>query len=215
MDSHLSIEDVLTTTRAVRKRLDFSKPVERKVIEECLAAAQQAPNGGNLQTWGFVVITDGAKRAALADLYRQGFDSFASSPIAAAMGYGQPNVTPAQRRVLASIDYLVENLHQAPTFVIPCIAPRAQGLPTALQYAVYGSIMPAAWSFMLAARARGLGTCWTMFHLYHEEEAAKLLGIPYGDVMQVALIPVAHVRGTEFRPGSRRPIETMIHWETW
>src|SRR5262245_6036617 len=215
MDSHLGIEDVLTTTRAVRKRLDFSKPVERKVIEECLAAAQQAPNGGNLQTWGFVVITDGAKRIALAALYHQGYDTFVSSPIAAAMGYGQPHASPAQRRVLASIDYLVENLHQAPVFVISCIAPRAEGLPTALQHAVCGSIMPAAWSFMLAARARGLGTCWTIFHLYHEEEAAKLLGIPYRDVMQVSLIPVAHVHGTKFRPRSRRPVQTMIHWETW
>ena len=215
MDSHLGIEAVLTTTRAVRKRLDFSRPVERQVIEECLAAAQQAPNGGNLQTWGFVVITDGAKRAALADLYRQGFDRFMSSHIAAAMGYGQPNVSPAQRRVLASIDYLVANLHQVPVLVIPCIAPRADGLSNALQYAIYGSIMPAAWSFMLAARARGLGTCWTVFHLYHEEEAAKLLGIPYGEVMQVALIPVAHVQGTEFRPGSRQPVQTMIHWERW
>jgi nitroreductase len=215
MDSHLGIEDVLTTTRAVRKRLDFTKPVERQVIEECLAAAQQAPNGGNLQTWGFVVITDRAKRANLAELYRRGYDTFVSSPIAAAMGYGQPHASPAQRRVMASIDYLVEHLHQAPVFVIPCIAPRAEGLPTALQHAIYGSIMPAAWSFMLAARTRGLGTCWTIFHLYHEEEAANLLGIPYGDVMQVALIPVAHVQGRKFRPGSRQPVQTMIHWETW
>jgi nitroreductase len=215
MNSYLGIEDVLTTTRAVRKRLDFSKPVERQVIEECLAAAQQAPNGGNLQTWGFVVITDRAKRAALAALYHQGYDTFVSGPIAAAMGYDQPHASPAQRRVMASIDYLVENLAQAPVFVIPCIAPRAEGLPIALQHAIYGSIMPAAWSFMLAARARGLGTCWTIFHLYYEEEAAKLLGVPYGDVMQVALIPVAHVRGTKFRPGSRQPVRTMIHWETW
>jgi nitroreductase len=215
MDSHLGVEDVLTTTRAMRKRLDFTKPIERKVIEECLAAAQQAPNGGNLQTWGFVVTTDRAKRAALAALYRQGYNTFVSSPIAAAMGYGQPHASPSQRRVMASIDYLVENLHQAPVFVIPCIGPRAEGLPTALQHAIYGSIMPAAWSFMLAARARGLGTCWTIFHLYHEEEAANLLGIPYGDVMQVALIPVAHVHGTAFRPGSRQPVQTMMHWETW
>jgi nitroreductase len=152
MHSQLSVDDVRTTTRAVRKRLDFTRPVERHVIEECLAAAQQAPNEGNLHTWGFGVITDGTTRA--------------------------------------------------------------EGLPTALQYAIYGSIMPAAWSFRLAARARGLGTCWTMFHLYHEEEAAKLLGIPYGVVMQVALIPVAHVRGPAFRPGSRQPVQTMIHWET-
>jgi nitroreductase len=215
MASQSTIDQVLTTTRAVRKRLDFSKPVEREVIEECLAAAQQAPNGGNLQSWGFVVITDRAKRAALANLYRRGYDTFVSSPIAAAMGYGQPNPTSAQRRVIAPIDYLVENLAQAPVHVIPCIAPRAEGLPAALQHAIYGSIMPAAWSFMLAARARGLGTCWTIFHLYHEEEAANLLGVPYGDVMQVTLIPVARTLGREFRPGSRRPVQAMTHWETW
>jgi nitroreductase len=132
MESRLGIEDVLTTTRAVRKRLDFSKPVEPKVIEECLTDAQQAPNGGNLQTWGFVVITNGAKRAALANVYRKGFDTFVSSPIAEAIGYGQPPVSPAQRRVMASIDYLVENLDQAPVFVIPCIAPRAAWAPVGL-----------------------------------------------------------------------------------
>jgi nitroreductase len=215
MATQLTIDEVLTTTRAVRKRLDFTKPIEREVIEECLAAAQQAPNGGNLQTWGFVVITDRAKRAALANLYRRGYDTFVSSPIAAAMGYGKPDATSAQRRVMASIDYLVENLAKAPVFVIPCIAPRAEGLPTALQHAIYGSITPATWSFMLAARARGLGTCWTIFHLYHEEEAAKLLGIPYGEVMQVALIPVAYSQGGEFRTGSRQPVQNMMHWETW
>jgi nitroreductase len=215
MLSQLTVDEVLTTTRAVRKRLDFTRSVERHVIEECLAAAHQAPNGGNLQTWGFVVITDRDKRTALAALYRNGYDAFVSSPIAAAMGYSNPAASAAQRRILASIDYLVEHLEQAPFFVIPCMAPRAEGLPTALQHAIYGSIMPAVWSFMLAARARALGTCWTIFHLYHEEEAAKLLGIPYRDVMQVALIPVAHAQGTAFRPGPRQPVQTTIHWETW
>ena len=211
----LTVDEVLTTTRSVRKRLDFTRPVERQVLEECLAAAQQAPSGGNLQTWGFVVITDRDRRVALADLYRQGYHTFLSTPIAEAMGYGNPNVEPAQRRVTASIDYLVANLEKAPVFVIPCIAPRAQGLPTALQHAMYGSIMPAAWSFMLAARTRGLGTCWTIFHLYYEEEAANLLGIPYAEVMQVALLPVAYTQGSAFRPGPRKPLETLIHWETW
>jgi nitroreductase len=131
------------------------------------------------------------------------------------MGYGNPKVEPAQRRVTASIDYLVANLEKAPVFVIPCIAPRAQGLPTALQHAIYGSVMPAAWSFMLAARARGLGTCWTIFHLYYEEEAAQLLGIPYAEVMQVALLPVAYTQGSTFRRGPRKPLQTLIHWETW
>ena len=211
----LTVDAVLTTTRSVRQRLDFTRPVERQVLEECLAAAQQAPSGGNLQTWGFMVITDRDRRAALADLYRQGYHTFLSTPVAEAMGYGNPNVEPAQRRVTASIDYLVANLEKAPVFVIPCIAPRAQGLPIALQHAMYGSIMPAAWSFMLAARARGLGTCWTIFHLYYEEEAAHLLGIPYAEVMQVALLPVAYTQGSAFRPGPRKPLQTLIHWETW
>ena len=215
MVDSLIVDEVLTTTRSVRKRLDFTRPVERQVLEECLAAAQQAPSGGNLQTWGFVVITDRDRRVALADLYRQGYHTFLSTPIAEAMGYGNPNVEPAQRRVTASIDYLVTNLEKAPVFVIPCMAPRAQGLPIALQHAIYGSIMPAAWSFMLAARTRGLGTCWTIFHLYYEEAAAHLLGIPYAEVMQVALLPVAYTQGSAFRPGPRKPLETLIHWETW
>lgn len=208
-------DEVLTTTRAVRKRLDFGRPVDPTLIEECVAIAQQAPNGGNLQSWGFVVVTDADRRAALAGIYRKGYEAFLASPNATATGYGIPDAGPDQRRITSSIDYLVENLDRVPALVIPCISPRAKGLPTALQHALYGSIMPAAWSFMLAARARGLGTCWTMFHLYHEEEAAHLLGIPYEDVMQVALIPVAHTHGTEFRPGVRAPVETVLHWETW
>ena len=215
MISPLTVDEVLTTTRSVRQRLDFTRPVERQVIEECLAAAQQAPSGGNLQTWGFVVITEREKRTALATLYRRGYDTFLSTPIAAAMGSGTPDASASQRRITASIDYLVAHMAQAHVLVVPCIAPRAEGLPTVLQHAMYGSIMPAAWSFMLAARARGLGTCWTIFHLYHGEEAAQLLGIPYAEVMQVALIPVAHTQGTVFRPGPRKPLETMTHWESW
>ena len=210
-----TIDALLTTTRSVRKRLDFTKPVARAVIEECLVAAQQAPSGGNLQTWGFVVVTDPHKRTALAALYRKGYDTFVSTPVAAAMGYGNPNASAAQQRVLSSIAYIVDHLAQVPVLVIPCIAPRLEGLPLALQHAMSGSIMPAAWNFMLAARARGLGTCWTIFHLYCEEEAAQLLGIPYAEVAQVALIPVAYTHGTTFHTGPRHPLETIIHWDTW
>ena len=215
MSSPCMVDDVLTTTRSVRQRLDGTRPVERHVLEACFAAAQQAPNGGNLQTWGFVVVTAPETRAALATLYRRGYNTFVSTPLASAMGYGTPDASAAQRRTTASIDYLVAHLAHAPVLVIPCIAPRVEGLPMVVQSALYGSIIPAAWSFMLAARARGLGTCWTVFHLYHEEEAAHLLGIPYAEVMQVALIPVAYTQGTAFRPGPRNPLETMIHWERW
>jgi nitroreductase len=215
MTNPLTIDALLTTTRSVRKRLDFTKPVARAVIEECIAAAQQAPSGGNLQTWGFVVVTDPHKRTALAALYRKGYDTFLSTPVAAAMGYGNPNASAAQQRALSSIAYLVDHLAHVPVLVIPCISPRLEGLPLALQHAMAGSIMPAAWNFMLAARARGLGTCWTIFHLYYEEEAAHLLGIPHTEVTQVALIPVAYTHGTAFKTGPRQPLETMIHWETW
>lgn len=215
MVDSLTIDEVLTTTRAVRKRLDFAKAVDRKDIEACIAIAQQAPNGGNMQTWGFVVVTDSDKRAALAGLYRKGYETFLTTPNAAATGYGVPNANAAQQKTTSSIDYLVENLHKVPALVIPCISPRSDGLPAAFQHALYGSIVPAAWSFMLAARARGLGTCWTMFHLFYEAEAAKILEIPYEDVMQVALIPLAHTKGSEFRPGARDPVEKILHWETW
>jgi nitroreductase len=215
MTDLLTIDELLTTTRSVRKRLDFTKSVARSVIEECIAAAQQAPSGGNLQTWGFVVVTDHQKRAALADLYRKGYETFVSTPVAQAMGYGNPHASTEQQRILSSIDYLVDNLAHIPVLVIPCISPRLEGLPTVLLHAISGSIMPAAWSFMLAARARGLGTCWTVFHLYYEEEAARLLGIPHAEVTQVAMIPVAYTHGTAFQTGPRNPLATMIHWDAW
>ena len=75
--------------------------------------------------------------------------------------------------------------------------------------------MPAAWSFMLAARARGLGTTFTSFHLFFEEDAAKLLGIPFEAIMQIALIPVAYTKGVRFKPGSRKPVGTIVHWDDW
>lgn len=143
------------------------------------------------------------------------FETFLSTPIAEAMGYGNPHASAEQQRILSSIAYLVDHLAQVPVLVIPCISPRLEGLPLVLQHAVSGSILPATWNFMLAARVRGLGTCWTIFHLYFEEEAAKILGIPHADVAQVALIPVAYTLGTDFKPGPRRPLASMIHWDAW
>jgi nitroreductase len=115
----------------------------------------------------------------------------------------------------ASAQYLADHMHEAPVLVIPCIRGRTDGLPAASQAGVWGSIIPATWSFMLAARARGLGTAWTTLHLGGEREAAEVLGIPYDEVMQVAMIPVAYTRGTDFHPGPRRPLEEMVHWESW
>ncbi len=208
----LSADEVLTTTRSVRKRLDFSRPVEREVVEECLQIAQQAPTGSNRQGWQFVVVTDAGKRRAIADLYRKGWERYRS---AGSVTYDDPNRAATQVRVSDSAQYLADHFHEAPVFVIPCIMGRTDGQPANVQSGVFGSILPAAWSFMLAARARGLGTCWTTIHLMHEKETADVLGIPYDTVMQVALTPVAYTRGANFKPAPREPLASTVHWDAW
>ena len=211
---NLTPDELLTTTRAVRRRLDLTRPVEREVIEECIAIAQQAPSGSNLQTWHFVVVMDEDKRAALADLYRKGAkDYFSHPPVSASELDDSAKV--AAWRVMNSALYLVQHIHEVPVHVIPCISGRTDGMPASVQAPRWASIIPATWSFMLALRARGLGSAYTIFHLRFEEEAAKLLGIPYEQVMQAALIPVAYTKGTNFRPAPRKPLAGMIHWDGW
>ena len=171
-------DELLTTTRAVRKRLDLARPVERDVLEACLAIAQQAPSGSNRQDWHFVVVTDPAKRAALADCYRRGWQRYRDAGGGAdSSTTGDPARDAVQARVGASAAYLARHLADVPVLVLPCIAGRTDGLPAAAQAGKWGSILPAVWSFMLAARARGLGTVWTTLHLAHEREAAQALGI--------------------------------------
>ena len=205
----LTPDELLTTTRAVRKRLDLSRPVEREVLEECLALAQQAPTGSYKQDWHFVVVTDPELRAGLAELWRKGGERYLGN-------VGRPEEIPGMMgRVLGGVFHLVDHLHEVPVHVIPCIEGRTDGKSTFVQASKWGSIMPAAWSFMLAARSRGLGSVWTSFHLAFEQEAAELLGIPYDEVMQAALIPVAYTIGTEFKPAKRAPLETMVHWDRW
>ena len=207
----LTADEVLMTTRSVRKRLDLSRPVEREVLEECLAIAQQAPTGSNRQGWGFVVVTDPAKRAALADVYRKSWVPYSQSRPVVPEGVAPETIA----RVRDSAGYLADHLHEVPVHVIPVMRSRTDGASIVGQAGVWGSILPAAWSFMLAARARGLGTVWTTMHLRYEEEAAQILGIPYHEVMQAALIPVAYTHGTDFKPAPRTPLETIVHWEQW
>ena len=198
---------LLTTTRAVRRRLDLDRPVEREVILDCLRIATQAPTASNGQTWRWMVVTDADKRRALADLYRE-----------AGMGYleaaSQQEQDPQTARVYASALELAEQLERVPVHVIPCVEGRVDGAPLGLAAAVFGSIIPAAWSFQLALRSRGLGSVWTTLHLFEERRAAELLGIP-DSVTQVALIPVAYTLGDEFRPATRGPVEEITSWDTW
>lgn len=205
-------DELLTTTRAVRRRLDLTRPVERGVIEECIGIAQQAPSGSNMQPWHFVVVTDPAKRAQLADLYRKGGRSYFSRDPAPA---GDPKRQAERTRLRASAKFLVDHIQEVPVHVIPCISGRTEGLSAQDQAATWGSIIPATWSFMLALRARGLGSAYTTFHLSSEEQAARLLDIPFKRVTQAALIPVAYTRGTAFRQGPRKPLSSMIHWDGW
>jgi nitroreductase len=209
----LTPDELLTTTRAVRRRLDLSRPVEREVLEECLRIAQQAPTGSNQQNWHFLVVTDAAKRASLAALYRRAWSLYSGLLTLPMAGVGTRAA--AQERVVASASYLAEHLHEVPVHVIPCVVGRTDGTPAAVQAGQWAGIIPAAWSFMLAARARGLGTSWTTLHLLFEPAAALVLGIPYATVMQAALIPVAYTRGTRFRAAPRAALETMVHWESW
>jgi nitroreductase len=213
---NLTNDELLTTTRAVRKRLDFSRPVEREVLEECLQIAHQAPTGSNRQDWHFVVVTDPARRAALADCYRRGWQAYRDS----GGGAGNRLTGDAARdavmsRIGDSSTYLAEHMAEVPVLVVPCIAGRTDGLSGAAQAGKWGSILPAVWSFMLAARARGLGTVWTTLHLPNEREAAEVLGIPYDEIMQTSLIPVAYTIGTDFKPGQRESLEKTVHWERW
>ena len=212
----LTPDELLSTTRAVRKRLDFTRPVEPSVLDECLRLAQQAPTASNWQDWHFVVVTDPEKRAGLAELYRRGGESYLHRPSALPnIHFDDPERQAQTARIWESARYLLEHIHEVPVHVIPCVAGRTDGLPAVSQASRWGSILPATWSFMLAARSRGLGSVWTTFHLMYEEEAAALLGIPYGEVMQAALLPVAYTVGTDFRPARRKPLDDVVHWDGW
>jgi len=212
---NLSADEVLTTTRAVRKRLDFDRPVEREVIEECIQIGIQAPTGSNSQTYHWVVVTDPEVKKPIADHYRQNFFAFYGQPQASPYPDDDPR-TDRLEAVVDSATYLANRLHEVPVWVIPCMEGRmGEGHPSFLQASLWGSIMPAVWSFMLAARERGLGTTWTTLHLPQEQESAELLGIPFESVTQVGLIPVAYTKGTDFKPASRVGAEDRTHWERW
>jgi nitroreductase len=213
----LSPDELLSTTRAVRKRLDLDRPVPLDVVRECIELALQAPSGSNQQGWHFVVVTDAAKREALGAIYKKAFDVYETMPFAAGnIAYeGDAARSATQQRVHSSARYLADVMGRCPVLVLPCIDGRIDGQPNVIGSSVLGSIIPAAWSFCLAARSRGLGTSWTSLHLMHEQEAAEVVGIPFDAVSQVALLPLAYTKGTDFKPGHRQPLDEVLHVDTW
>jgi nitroreductase len=208
-------DQLLTTTRSVRRRLDFTRTVEPAVIERCIEIALQAPTGSNSQGWHFVVVTEAAKRAALAELYRRAFSLYASpdSPMRQQIPEDDPRFA-QMPRIIDSATYLAEHLHEAPVHVIPCVDGRVEEAGPLAQASIYGSILPAVWSLMLALRARGLGSAWTTLHIMFEREAAAVLGIP-DTVTQAALLPVAYFKGAGFKPAKRLPARNLTHWNGW
>jgi len=209
----LDPDQLLTTTRSVRKRLDFERPVERAVIEECLDVALQAPTGSNRQGWHWVFVTDPDKKQFIADRYNDTFRMYVQQP-GAEYKEGDSRGERADL-VRDSATYLADHLHEVPVMMIPCHWGRIDGADATTQAGYWGSILPAVWSFMLALRARGLGSAWTTLHLPKEREVADLLGIPYDRVMQAGLFPIAYTKGTDFKPAPREPASTVSHWEQW
>ena len=198
------VDKLLTTTRTVRKRLDLARPVDPAIIQTCLEIAIQAPTGGNIPRYHFVVVTDTAKRTALAALYKRAYLEVYSPQ-------RQEEVRQSDPRLIDSATYLAEHMHDVPVLILPCVdAPSVQGTGPG----IYASILPATWSLMLALRARGVGAAWTTLHLRYEQEAAAVLGIP-SPMRQAALLPVAYYTGEDFQPAKRVPARERTYWNGW
>ncbi len=209
-----TVDHLLTTTRSVRKRLDLTRPVPLDVVERCIEIAIQAPTGSNAQNWHFVVVTDEQRRQQLARLYRQAFMQYREMNVnAPQLSEGDPR-REQTLRIVESAMYLAEHLHEVPMHIVPCVEGRVENGPVVMQASMYGSILPAVWSLMLALRSRGLGSAWTTLHLMYEKEAAALLGIPE-HVTQVALLPVAYFKGQDFKPAKRLPVRRFISLDSW
>jgi nitroreductase len=213
----LTPDQLLSTTRAVRKRLDTSRPVPDELIRECVAAAMQAPSGSNKMTMQFVVVRDAEQRRAIGEVYRQCYEIYKSLDgiYVGSIVKDTADEQAQQQRVQTSADHLGEHMGEAPVLVIGCTAGRADGVPAMVSASMYGNILPGMWSFMLAARARGLGTAWTTVHLFMEQQVAEIVGIPFDEVQQVCLTPLAYTIGTDFRPAARPEPDTVIHWDRW
>lgn len=220
-------ETVLTTTRSVRKRLDFDRPVPADVIEECLEIALQAPTGGHAEDWRFVMVEDANIKASLGAIYLRNFmenvwlpleeSGSAHGKVAGRLGGASSDGAMSSRtaRMLEGAKYLAENIGCSPWIMVAVGTrpnPEKGGPGTAS--AVYGSVYPAIWSFNLALRSRGLGTVITTLHLHSTDEVSALLGMPE-EVIHVALLPVAYTIGTEFKRGARKSVDEVVYRNVW
>ena len=207
-------DHLLTTTRGIRRRIDFDKPVDVNVINECVEIAIQAPVGSPAMGAHFVVLTEPELKRSVSELYCKALEPFCEKWEAVELENADPSEHDHIRKVYSTYRWHGENLHRVPILVIVAMMGRWEHESARMQAGKYGCIFPAAWSFMLALRTRGLGSCWMTLHLDHEREAASLLGIP-DDVTQAALLPVSYFTGTDFRPAKRPPASEYIHYNGW
>jgi nitroreductase len=217
-----AVDHLLTSTRCVRRRLDLKRPVQPEVLERCIEIAMQAPTALYGQTWHFVVVTDPARKQGIAETYRRVVrenrsGTLAPDPYLKRLHFIKDVTDPRyepQQRLYASVPDFVAHLHEVPVLLIPCVEGRMENEGLAAQASMYGSILPATWSLMLALRARGIGSAWTTAHLVYEREVGKLLGIP-DDITQVAMLPVAYFTGVDFKPAKRLPARDRVYWDEW
>jgi len=210
MKLDLTFDEVLTTTRAVRKRLDVSRPVPRAVLEECLDLALQAPNGSNRNEWRWIIVDDREMIGKLAQEYRAAMGVLHSGEKPSPMYLG--GEIPREDRLLDSAMALPEKLPDIPAILIPLMPGRPDGKGVVEQAAMWGSIVQAVWSFFLALRSRGLGSCWATVTSRRERDIAELLGIPYDSYTQVGMFPVAYTVGTDFKRAWRKPVAEVLSY---
>ncbi|MEM7468489.1 MAG: nitroreductase family protein [Pseudomonadota bacterium] len=217
-----SVDHVLNTTRSVRLRIDLETEISRKEIEDCIEIAMQAPTGANTQTWRFIVVTDPAKKAGIADCYRKGAavylenkTAMARTGVSATREYDVSDMRHGQKdAVIKSSVHLMENLHAVPAMIIPCIESRFEKEDVFTQASMYGSILPATWSLMLALRARRIASAWTTLHLIYEQEVREILGIPE-NITQAALLPIGYLTGGDLHKAKRLPLSEVAYWDKW
>ena len=217
-----SVDHVLNTTRSVRLRLDLERAVPRHLIDEALEIALQAPTGANTQTWRFLVVTEPSLKQGIADCYRRGAEKYMSDQtamtrtgVAVNREFAENDLRQKQRTgVINSSVHLLENMHRVPAMIIPCIESRFESEDVFVQASMYGSILPATWSLMLALRARRIASAWTSLHLIYEKEVSDLLGIPE-DVTQAALLPIAWLMGGDLKAAKRLPLDEVVYTDKW
>jgi nitroreductase len=208
----LAPDELLTTTRSVRKRLDLDRPVPLELVRECIEVALQSPSGSNQQGWHWMVVTDAGLRRQIGDYYRKSYDRYNAGRDRRGAALSEERQT-VGARIISSADHLAERMGDVPVHVIACITVGDE-LPAGNQAGLWGSVLPGAWSYQLAARARGLGSAWTTLHLPYEKEISELLGIP-PQVRHGVLLPTAYFTGETFRPAAREPLDSVLHLDRW